>query len=361
MLGLAADHLYHNQHVEVSGVGGMVNCANMYYMWKTGTTTFDLFYIMWALRDRDATNPLDKVFGILGLPTKDYDPDTALFMEPDYTLSKAEVYLAATKKMLLQGLQVDILAAVQHGPQIADDWTSWVPDWSCRLTSYIRMGDTKILEACGNIAIQVTIPDCTTCTTKNHDSIAIPGLVADTVASLAENYFDLSRIQGIRVSAWLEAIKAIIHQYQSLYDDSIIARCLTAGRGMGISRVEGEDEPGFMADYHAFVEDIHSIEETGLDISNATDEFLDAVIANVKGHRFFVTADGMLGLGPVAIEEGDVLTILFGGSVPFLLRPDGDGMHFRLVGECYVRDIMEGQPVKRWQEKGEPAVDFHIY
>lgn len=48
--------------------------------------------------------------------------------------------------------------------------------------------------------------------------------------------------------------------------------------------------------------------------------------------QLFVTSNSMLGLGPLAIEEGDVLVLIFGGSVLLILRPNGDGQHYRFVG-----------------------------
>jgi hypothetical protein len=41
---------------------------------------------------------------------------------------------------------------------------------------------------------------------------------------------------------------------------------------------------------------------------------------------------------------GDTLCVLFGSSVPFILRRLTEG--YQLVGECYVRDIMEGEVVR---------------
>lgn len=65
--------------------------------------------------------------------------------------------------------------------------------------------------------------------------------------------------------------------------------------------------------------------------------------------RFFITADGHMGMGPVAIEEGDIVVILFGGKVPYVLRPMGKTHSF--VGECYVNDVMGGGAITRLQEE----------
>jgi hypothetical protein len=39
--------------------------------------------------------------------------------------------------------------------------------------------------------------------------------------------------------------------------------------------------------------------------------------------------------------KGDVIAVLLGGTVPFLLREDGH--NYRLIGDCYVHGIMDGE------------------
>ncbi|OMP88004.1 Heterokaryon incompatibility protein 6, OR allele [Diplodia seriata] len=63
----------------------------------------------------------------------------------------------------------------------------------------------------------------------------------------------------------------------------------------------------------------------------------------------FKTDNGLIGLGPDYLSEGDEVWDLVGGDVPFLLRQEssdsdhGAGRHYRLVGECYVHGIMSGE------------------
>ncbi|KAK8253290.1 hypothetical protein IWZ00DRAFT_486730 [Phyllosticta capitalensis] len=86
---------------------------------------------------------------------------------------------------------------------------------------------------------------------------------------------------------------------------------------------------------------------------------------------FFVASNGMCGLCPWRAREGDVITLLQGGSVPYLLRPvkedDGETTSpsdkedtvgtFELVGECYVDGIMHGEFWRKCvQEKRRPQI-----
>lgn len=57
-----------------------------------------------------------------------------------------------------------------------------------------------------------------------------------------------------------------------------------------------------------------------------------------------VTKKGYVGLVPGKAEKGDVVAIVNGGKVPFLIREsDAEPGHYRLVGECYIHGIMHGE------------------
>lgn len=59
--------------------------------------------------------------------------------------------------------------------------------------------------------------------------------------------------------------------------------------------------------------------------------------------RFAVTSSkGYYILGPEALREGDAIVVLRGGRTPFVLRGTGEG-RWRLLGECYVHGIMNGE------------------
>jgi hypothetical protein len=55
---------------------------------------------------------------------------------------------------------------------------------------------------------------------------------------------------------------------------------------------------------------------------------------------------------------GNRVSILFGGSVPFVLRRKDD--YWGLVGECYVEGIMRGAAVQEWKLGKLTAKTFHL-
>ena len=51
-----------------------------------------------------------------------------------------------------------------------------------------------------------------------------------------------------------------------------------------------------------------------------------------------------MGLGPRLTKPGDLVCVLLGSQVPFILRAVGDW--YVLVGECYCHGVMGGKAVR---------------
>ena len=74
------------------------------------------------------------------------------------------------------------------------------------------------------------------------------------------------------------------------------------------------------------------------------------------GVRPILSVEGRIGLGPAETREGDIVVVIFGGSVPFVLRPrEGGGYH--LVGEAFVHGGMDGEMM----ECGFPDAGFELW
>ncbi|KAF7949122.1 hypothetical protein EAE96_008291 [Botrytis aclada] len=79
----------------------------------------------------------------------------------------------------------------------------------------------------------------------------------------------------------------------------------------------------------------------------AFQELREAMKFVLKNRRWGITSKGYFGLFPRYAEKDDIVYVMDGCDVPYLLREvDGEG-RFRLVGECYVFGIMDGEAVER--------------
>ncbi|KAF2475914.1 HET-domain-containing protein [Lindgomyces ingoldianus] len=88
----------------------------------------------------EATNPLDKVYGILSLADDartlgSWDVGLGknrrwLPFKVDYNLSKEEVFINATKAILCTTRSLDVLRFARYDPDSANGLPSWVADWA---------------------------------------------------------------------------------------------------------------------------------------------------------------------------------------------------------------------------------------
>lgn len=87
-----------------------------------------------------------------------------------------------------------------------------------------------------------------------------------------------------------------------------------------------------------------------------------ALVCNKR--KFFITKKGLFGLGPGALRPDDFVAVLLGADVPFVIRevlddeeksqeerrmlnmPIPMDRKFRLIGECFVQGLMQGQATK---------------
>jgi len=106
-----------------------------------------LLELLIACRFRQASDPRDKVYALLGLKDKAGDQDrhasqaSALGIEPDYSLSATEVYCHTARQLLLHSADLNMLGASNSAGNAAavaaaasnaqrTPVPSWVPDWS---------------------------------------------------------------------------------------------------------------------------------------------------------------------------------------------------------------------------------------
>ncbi|PWY68221.1 HET-domain-containing protein [Aspergillus eucalypticola CBS 122712] len=64
--------------------------------------------------------------------------------------------------------------------------------------------------------------------------------------------------------------------------------------------------------------------------------------------RLMISSKGYIGLVPPKTQEGDLVCVLFGCSVPVILRKQGS--HYIFIGESYVHGIMDGEAIQMMNE-----------
>lgn len=119
----------------------------------------------------------------------------------------------------------------------------------------------------------------------------------------------------------------------------------------GFERLEDQDQPAILEWFYARIEgrEISEGRFTAMEL----DAFTDVFKLSVTMRTFFITDDGRMGLGPTSTTKGDVLYVLPGGKLPFILRPADPpatvekhihvSQTFSLVGDCFLHGAIDPQ------------------
>jgi hypothetical protein len=296
------------------------------------------------------TDNRDRVYGLLSLALPN-NPTSIQnsFVNPDYTLSKLECYQKVAEKYLVEQQDPSILSSVQHDVRIREDWPSWVPDWECQ--------GLKMLKCNGRQASGPTIGQIFKCSYNGHSCVSFRGLQIDHITQITRN---------TELSSSDTALCRQLLNLEKHHTEECVAWTATAGLNYDTGKLldYGLDGVGHLQGYRTFKKswgwmDTSKEASTIFDNASPARRFRSECSRIVTRRFFFQTQNGMLGIGPDLIEKGDVVVIIFGSNVPFVLRPVDGGVR-RLVGECYVHDIMDSQAFRKWKRSGQSSNDLRI-
>ena len=81
-------------------------------------------------------------------------------------------------------------------------------------------------------------------------------------------------------------------------------------------------------------------------------EFLKRV-QSIVWNRVFIRSDRnkLFGLGPTGTTVNDLICILYGCTVPVILRKQQD--HYEVIGECFIYGMMDGEAVANIDHKND--------
>lgn len=67
--------------------------------------------------------------------------------------------------------------------------------------------------------------------------------------------------------------------------------------------------------------------------------------AGIRGRTMAITSQGYIGAMPQEVQSGDLVCVLFGCSVPVVLRKRPDSNSYAFVGECYLHGFMDAEAI----------------
>lgn len=288
---------------------------------------------------REATNMCDKVYGMLGLARGKYRD----IIEPNYEIPVERVFELTVLKMIEHTGSLEVLSHIPkagehnlHLPSFVPDWTvlaktdyyytdwlNWVAHLHLWRASGASTAELKVIQD-GSIALRGTIID----TVEQMSSV--PGTL--TPASfLAELKRLASPVITSDPSLFWSAICGTLENYLDPRRDNrpFYRRRPRSPHLTDLTTFEAWEAwyPSFSA--HGLTPDVLAVHRP--------------FKVMVAGRRFAVTRQGRLAWCPMKSLPGDSIAILNGATVPFVLRRDGEGGRYSVVGDAFVQGVMDGE------------------
>ncbi|KAL9582631.1 MAG: hypothetical protein Q9212_003178 [Teloschistes hypoglaucus] len=319
----------------------------------------------------ESTLRCDKIYALLGISSE----DTRAAIIPDYSYRTSDSLLCTrvTAHLLMQ---LRSLRPLQLGfCTKADDLAlpSWVSDLLTSQAEYVIPQFRSEYKACGRYRSMTPrfVPDFGHPSSCPEDaSLILKGVIVDQVnivEPMPEIVFytgpdideDLKSLKSRRelvrstCSRWLTVVDAHFsdqhtdfpaerNEYHTAFWRTIIADRLYNGTS--------PPGPEFRQNFQDW--------QAGMDSEGATD-FGDAAVTHCACRSFILTDGGRLGLAPRMTRTGDLVCLLHGGHVPFVLRREDKRKGcYRFMGEAYVHGFMKGEASQRLG--GDEVQEFEI-
>ncbi|KAL7941785.1 heterokaryon incompatibility domain-containing protein [Trichoderma barbatum] len=294
----------------------------------------ELFQLLWRWRYRQATDPRDKVYGVLGFRQDVSLPSVKMC---NYAVDVRTLYHTVTIDLI--NMSTDLQPLIGRGGEGSDipGLASWAVDWfgvkddSRRSKSnfwdhhrWWHFGGFEADRGIYGVGEGLRVED-------DNAALRICGLKLSRIALVDEvpagedlpgegSVASIFRSYGDR---WGK----LLSQYHKQFPENLSNGGLTAFLGL----ITGSLTP---------------------DGSDDEDNPNEWVVQMVRPQAIFVTEDGHIGLGPPNVRPGQELWIIGGSRVPVILNPlpkasdQESDVSLTFHSECFVYGIMKGEAVE---------------
>ncbi|KAN0119364.1 Heterokaryon incompatibility protein (HET) domain containing protein [Hyaloscypha variabilis] len=319
---------------------------------------------------RFATDPRDKIYAILGLI------NCGPRVSPDYSLSCNKVYTAAFRAMLEYFGDLRVYNYLQGShPDSGKELPSWVPDFmaltTSRIASMVYIDGSSPNDLIQSLAVGLLYGAASVSygklikslmEFKEGDSILVlKGIPVDRISIVGKVAPDRHDTKHMRSGADQNSLKDTIIEWRSLVYESngsyitggsckeAFWRTITLDSKV-IKYHEGltlQDNP---RDRRRRLDRVDPrVPPQSLESENKLVEALEEQAVWEEGfqcsRRFFMTKKGYMGIGPNRCSNGDIVCVLLGGELPYVLRPVTNE-RYKMVGQCYMHGIMDGEVIR---------------
>lgn len=331
----------------------------------------NLLDLLEGTADYKATDPRDKIFALLSLLPEGSDEKRLIV--PDYSMDLSHLQISVTRHLLELSRKLDVLACLQDRDILVDNslraspLPSWVPGFGKvirrRSVFVVNIPPPGINYARAELLAETIMyrasldPISPIPFSFSTDSriLRVRGVVVDSVLQLGRpapprqpyyrdrwkgNKMDLaSKIRILRDWRTMFDVDCTTsYSYSAQPRREVFWRTIFADRDeehdtLGLTRISAEflGSP-FPPQTAEDEEELFSKLERPVNVSR--NRYVQRRYGALD-KRFFLSQKGYVGLCPTSTCKGDVIAVLLGGKMPFVLRPlnDSQPTYYTVVGE----------------------------
>lgn len=326
----------------------------------------DIVELLSEFRSRNATDPRDKLFGLMGLMHTVGAQNNDLCVEADYEIETKVLYEWISATVLTSEAEsLDFLMNRQGESERDPALPTWAIDWRAQIdASYDLLyrslrQNTHLYDASG-IGLKF-------CGLVKQDLrlMRVRGRLLDRVAMLMD-----PRDEPPDPSTSTAALQDLGQKFDRLFDSHHLGRsgsqqnrehifwrllCLDVRNEMVISSDNSEVGTQTIKRFSRCDLTEYAHTTRGLTIQAFDDHWnvepdLSRPLEAWACLAMFATHDGHFGMGPLTMQNDDRICIFLGARVPYVVRPcllrseDGDEIScYQVVGFCYLDGFMDGE------------------
>lgn len=318
----------------------------------------DFVLVLEASRIFNATNPRDHIYAFLGHPRARVPGSGKPLVDANYEISLEDLLRRVAERLAMSSL--NFLVQVQNTEKslARPEICSWVPRWDVN-DENAPVAFWEAWDASLRVSKQFT-PFAIT----RGPEIAVSAVVFDHVEhqshvakglgsfNLDRSFGEIGSILGDFWDLTELASKSVPHQYHNQHVLAFASVLTCDHRPKIYDESYYEQLVGdFSNACQYYNETIFNEKIRPLKINYTMKimqhrEFAGKFQYYCNNRRFFVTRGGYWGIGPPAMQKGNVCAVLVGADVPFVLRPTATEGTYRLVGQAYIYGAMYGETVQ---------------
>lgn len=316
-------------------------------------------WLLQIIRSFDAYDPLDKIYSILGIAVDGQD------LQIDYSKKPGQVYAIVARRLISRSGSLDILSSCQPWTEVPNV-PSWAPDWSSKHAAFAFVTGTasekaenksaRLYNADLGLDPKISFSaDSAYMLARGFEFDVITEVSKPHTLSSSNGQQDVAELKTF-YQAWRRKAESwgIDYPAGGSYSDAFARTiCVDLDLKQPKSQSNQENEAFINQRRRGNKFDINELETESTDLFGAL-----ALVRNTKNRCLFRTSRAYIGLALLEVSAGDKICILGGAQVPFVLRPVQE--EWRVVGECYVHGIMDGDAVKAFLSTSEHLETFLI-